>query len=202
MPGFATEPVGLWGAATEVSRGKDTPSGHWELAGVPVPWDWHCFPNETPAFPAEIMAEAARLAGTEGTLGNCHASGTEIIERLGEEHLRTGWPICYTSVDSVFQIAVHEDRFGLERLLNLCEAMATLLHELRVGRVIARPFVGSAGAFERTRNRRDFAIPPASADALPLVSPRQVAGSTPSARSETSSPCRAFMTLHWALMPN
>ena len=76
MPGFATEPVGLWGAATEVSRGKDTPSGHWELAGVPVPWDWHCFPNEIPAFPAEIMTEAARLAGTEGTLGNCHASGT------------------------------------------------------------------------------------------------------------------------------
>ena len=160
MPGFATEPVGLWGAATEVSRGKDTPSGHWELAGVPVPWDWHCFPNETPAFPAEIMAEAARLSGTEGTLGNCHASGTEIIERLGDEHLRTGWPICYTSVDSVFQVAAHEERFGLDRLLNLCEALATLLHELRVGRVIARPFVGSGSAFERTRNRRDFAIPP------------------------------------------
>ena len=160
MPGFATEPVGIWGAATEVSRGKDTPSGHWELAGVPVPWNWHCFPDEVPAFPAEIMTAAARLAGTEGTLGNCHASGTEIIERLGEEHLRTGWPICYTSVDSVFQIAAHEERFGLDRLLNLCSALAKLLHEMRVGRVIARPFVGSGDAFERTSNRRDFAIPP------------------------------------------
>ncbi len=160
MPGLAADPAGLWGAATEVSRGKDTPSGIWELAGVPVPWDWHRFPRDVPAFPAAVMAEAARLAGAERTLGNCHASGTEIIARLGDEHMRTGWPICYTSADSVFQVAAHEGRFGLGRLLDLCEALAPLLHGMRVGRVIARPFAGSGGAFERTPNRRDFAVPP------------------------------------------
>ncbi len=161
-PGLEAEPEGLWGAATEVSRGKDTPSGHWELAGVPVPWDWHYFPDKTPAFPPEVMAEAARLAGTEGTLGNCHASGTEIMERLGEEHLKTGWPICYTSADSVFQIAAHEKVFGLERLLEMCRGLAPMLHAMKVGRVIARPFVGEVGNFTRTAHRRDFAIlPPA-----------------------------------------
>ena len=139
-------PAGLWGAATEISKGKDTPSGHWELAGVPVPFDWHYFPKERPAFPADLMAEVARVAGTEGTLGNEHASGTEIIVRLGEEHLKTGWPICYTSVDSVFQIAAHEEVFGLDRLLTLCETLAPRLHAMKVGRVIARPFVGTPGS--------------------------------------------------------
>ncbi|MDA8584773.1 phosphopentomutase [Rhodobacteraceae bacterium] len=151
-------PMGLWGAATEISKGKDTPSGHWELAGVPVPWDWHYFPDTSPAFPHDVSAEAARLAETDGILGNCHASGTEIIERLGAEHLRTGWPICYTSVDSVLQIAAHEERFGLTRLLDLCRDLAPMLHDMRVGRIIARPFVGEDGAFERTQNRKDFAI--------------------------------------------
>ena len=159
-PGLTATPEGLWGAATEASPGKDTPSGHWELAGVPVPWDWAYFPREVPAFPAEVMAAAARLAGTEGTLGNCHASGTEIIERLGAEHLRTGWPICYTSADSVFQIAAHEGAFGLDRLLRLCEGLAPMLHAMRVGRVIARPFTGTPGAFRRTANRHDYAIAP------------------------------------------
>ncbi|NNL74280.1 MAG: phosphopentomutase [Silicimonas sp.] len=162
MPGFAAEGSGLWGAATEVSKGKDTPSGHWELAGVPVPWDWHYFPNEQPAFPPDLMAEVARLAGTEGTLGNRHASGTVIIEELGEEHLRTGWPICYTSIDSVFQIAAHEEAFGLERLLELCRGLAPTLHAMKVGRVIARPFVGAPGSFTRTAHRKDFAIEPPS----------------------------------------
>ncbi len=152
--------TGLWGAANEVSRGKDTPSGHWEIAGVPVPWDWHVFPNQTPAFPPDISALAASLAGCEGILGDCYASGTSIIERLGAEHLRCGWPICYTSVDSVFQIAAHEERFGLSRLIALCEALAPHLHAMRVGRVIARPFTGSEGQFIRTPNRRDFAIDP------------------------------------------
>ena len=161
MPGLGAEPRGRWGAATEVSRGKDTPSGHWELAGVPVPWDWHVFPDRVPAFPPEISAEVARLAGTDGILGNCHAAGTEIIERLGAEHLRTGWPICYTSVDSVFQIAAHEEAFGLDRLLGLCAGLAPRLHAMRVGRVIARPFTGDAATgFRRTKNRRDFAIAP------------------------------------------
>lgn len=158
--GLGADPQGRWGAATEVSQGKDTPSGHWELAGLPVPWAWHYFPDETPAFPADLSAEVARLAGTEGILGNCHASGTAVIEELGAEHCESGWPICYTSADSVFQIAAHEEVFGLDRLLKLCEDLAPRLHEMKVGRVIARPFIGKAGAFERTPNRRDFAIMP------------------------------------------
>ena len=160
-PGLGAEPQGLWGAATAVSNGKDTPSGHWELAGVPVPWDWHYFPRAEPCFPPELVAEVCRLAGTEGILGNRHASGTLIIEDEGQRHIETGWPICYTSVDSVFQIAAHEEAFGLDRLLGLCRALAPRLHAMRVGRVIARPFVGSAEAgFTRTANRRDFAIAP------------------------------------------
>ncbi|MBM9594632.1 phosphopentomutase [Roseitranquillus sediminis] len=159
-PGLGHEPEGLWGAATEVSRGKDTPSGHWELAGVPVPWEWHYFPATDPCFPPDLVAEVCRLAGTEGILGNRHASGTNIIEEEGARHIETGWPICYTSVDSVFQIAAHEEAFGLDRLLDLCRALAPRLHAMRVGRVIARPFVGRDGEFTRTKNRRDFAIAP------------------------------------------
>ncbi|MBN9889720.1 phosphopentomutase [Salipiger abyssi] len=159
-PGLGAAPRGLWGAATERSKGKDTPSGHWELAGLPVPWDWHYFPDTQPAFPADLMAKVCEIAGTEGTLANCHGSGTVMLERFGAEHLRTGWPICYTSADSVFQIAAHEERFGLDRLLSLCESIAPLLHEMRVGRVIARPFVGQEGSFARTANRHDYAIRP------------------------------------------
>lgn len=159
-PGLEAEAEGLCGAATEVSPGKDTPSGHWELAGLPVPWDWTYFPDTRPAFPEDLVARVCELAGTDGTLGNCHASGTAIIEALGEEHLRNGWPICYTSADSVFQIAAHEDHFGLERLLTLCRDLAPELHARRVGRVIARPFTGEPGAFRRTTNRRDYAIRP------------------------------------------
>ena len=159
-PGLGAAPQGLWGAATEVSRGKDTPSGHWEIAGVPVPWDWHYFPDTRPSFPPDLSAAIARAAGTGGILGDEHASGTEIIERLGAEHLRSGWPICYTSQDSVLQIAAHEDAFGLERLYRLCRDVAALVHPMRVGRVIARPFVGTAGDFRRTPNRRDYAIAP------------------------------------------
>lgn len=160
MPGLIAVPQGLWGAATEVSKGKDTPSGHWELAGVPVPWDWHYFPKSDPVFPPDLIAEVARLAGTGGTLGNCHASGIPIIEELGAEHMRTGWPICYTSADSVFQIAAHEETFGLDRLLTLCAAVAPRLHAMKVGRVIARPFTGRPGAFRRSVNRHDYAIAP------------------------------------------
>jgi phosphopentomutase len=158
--GLDAAPQGLWGAATEVSPGKDTPSGHWELAGVPVPWDWHYFPDTTPAFPEALVAKVCALAGTEGILGNCHASGTVVIEDLGARHIETGWPICYTSADSVFQIAAHEEAFGLERLLTLCEALAPMLHAMRVGRVIARPFTGEPGSFRRTGNRHDYAIAP------------------------------------------
>ena len=162
-PGLTAEPTGLWGCAREHSPGKDTPSGHWELAGLPVPWDWHYFPDTKPAFPADLSRAAAEAAGTEGILGDCHASGTAIIAELGAEHMRTGWPICYTSADSVFQIAVHEERFGLGRLLDMCKSLAPRLHEMKVGRVIARPFIGSPEqGFTRTTNRKDFAIlPPA-----------------------------------------
>ncbi|WP_134726511.1 phosphopentomutase [Paracoccus luteus] len=168
-PGLGAAPRGLWGAATEASPGKDTPSGHWELAGVPVPWDWHVFPDTRPAFPPELTAEICRLAGTDGILGNCHAPGTAIIEALGAEHLRTGWPICYTSADSVLQIAAHEQRFGLDRLLALCAALAPTVHAMRVGRVIARPFDGTEGQFVRTPNRRDIAIAPPGDTILDLA---------------------------------
>ncbi len=151
---------GRWGVGTEISPGKDTPSGHWELAGLPVPWDWHYFTEKQNSFPPDLIKAVCQAAGTEGILGNCHASGTQIIAELGAEHIRTGWPICYTSADSVFQIAAHEVHFGLERLLQLCMDLAPILHEMRVGRVIARPFIGEDGAFERTGNRKDFAIPP------------------------------------------
>lgn len=158
--GLDADPVGLWGAAGEVSRGKDTPSGHWELAGLPVPFDWSYFPRTKPCFPDDIVAEVMRLAGTDGILGNEHASGTEIITRLGEDHQRTGWPICYTSIDSVFQIAAHEETFGLDRLLKLCADLAPMLHQRRIGRVIARPFTGQPGHYARTVNRHDYALAP------------------------------------------
>ena len=112
-PGLDATPQGLWGAATEISRGKDTPSGHWEIAGVPVPWDWHYFPDTQPSFPPDLSARIAQAAGTAGILGDEHASGTEVIARLGARHVQTGWPICYTSADSVLQIAAHEELFGL-----------------------------------------------------------------------------------------
>ena len=174
-PGLTAMPHGLWGAATEVSRGKDTPSGHWELAGVPVPWDWTYFPDTRPAFPESLSAEIAARAGTDGILGNCHASGTAIIDELGAEHLRCGWPIAYTSADSVLQIAAHEDGFGLDRLLNLCESVAPTVHAMRVGRVIARPFLGKPGSFARTPNRRDYAVAP---PAPTLLDRAQAAGHT------------------------
>ncbi|MGL6209688.1 MAG: phosphopentomutase [Paracoccaceae bacterium] len=170
MPGMAAGTSGRWGAATEVSRGKDTPSGHWELAGVPVPWDWAYFPHEVPAFPETLTAQVCALAGVGGILGNCHASGVTIIDALGEEHLRTGWPICYTSADSVFQIAAHEEAFGLDRLLRLCADLAPTLHAMKVGRVIARPFTGVPGAFKRTANRHDYAIAPPAPTLLDWVS--------------------------------
>ena len=152
---------GTWGVATEVSRGKDTPSGHWELAGLPVPWEWKYFERVEYSFDADLIEAVATAAGADGILGNCHAPGTAIIEQFGAEHMRTGRPICYTSADSVFQIAAHEETFGLERLLKLCSDIAPMLHEQRVGRVIARPFVGDEVAgLTRTPRRRDFAIMP------------------------------------------
>ncbi len=161
LPPLGATPTGAWGAATEVSPGKDTPSGHWELAGVPVPWDWTVFPDTDPAFPDDLVVQVCLAAGTGGILGNRHSSGTVILEEEGARHLITGWPICYTSADSVFQIAAHEEAFGLERLLKLCRDMAPVLHAMKVGRVIARPFLGTPETgFTRTANRHDYAIAP------------------------------------------
>ncbi|ALI56738.1 phosphopentomutase [Celeribacter marinus] len=160
-PHLGAQPQGLFGAAAEVSQGKDTPSGHWELAGVPVPWDWGYFPKTEPSFPQDIMELTAKLCGAGGTLANCHASGTQVIDDFGAQHVKTGWPICYTSVDSVMQIAAHEDHFGLDRLLQLCQDLAPTLHAMKIGRVIARPFVGNeVDGFTRTLNRHDYAIAP------------------------------------------
>ena len=159
MQAFDVEPTGTWGAATEVSRGKDTPSGHWELAGLPVPWDWHFFPDTQPAFPPHISRLIAKAAGTDGILGDCHSSGTQVLEDFGAQHKRSGWPICYTSADSVLQIAAHEEGFGRARLHDLCAEVAPHLHKMKLGRVIARPFVGDEQTgFIRTPHRRDYAM--------------------------------------------
>lgn len=169
-PGLRATPQGLWGAATEVSIGKDTPSGHWEIAGVPVPWNWHFFPDTQPAFPPDVTARICQLAKTHGILCNAHASGTQVIDDFAVRHMRTGWPICYTSVDSVLQIAAHEDTFGLPRLLRLCQDLAPMLHAMGVGRVIARPFVGNSDdGFRRTPHRRDFAIAPPARTILDIA---------------------------------
>src|SRR5262245_52397330 len=161
------EPIGAWGYAREISSGKDTPSGHWEIAGVPVLFDWGYFTDRDNAFPRPLLDALIAQAGLPGVLGNCHASGTEIIARLGEEHVRTGKPIVYTSADSVFQIACHEQSFGLARLYEVCEIARVLVDEYRIGRVIARPFVGRSSAdFKRTGNRRDYTTPPPSATLL------------------------------------
>ena len=160
-PGIDPVVEGTWGVASETSRGKDTPSGHWELAGLPVAWDWHYFKDKTQSFPEELIKSFCEIAGTDGILGNCHGSGTELIRAFGEQHCSSGWPICYTSADSVFQVAAHETHFGLKRLNELCARFAPEVHRLKVGRVIARPFLGeTADTFYRTENRRDFALLP------------------------------------------
>lgn len=156
------EPTGYYGYAVEQSLGKDTPSGHWELAGVPVMFEWGYFPDTPHCFPKALIDEFIRLANIPGVLGEKHASGTTILDELGEQHMQTGMPIVYTSADSVFQIAAHEKTFGLERLYEICEIARTLVDAYQIGRVIARPFIGEPGAFKRTGNRRDYStMPPA-----------------------------------------
>lgn len=154
---------GAWGYGVETSKGKDTPSGHWEIAGVPVTFDWGYFPDTIPAFPEKLTAALIERAKLPGILGNKHASGTAIVEEFGAEHIRTGKPICYTSVDSVLQIAAHEETYGLQRLYEVCEIARELCDEYKIGRVIARPFFGTPETgFKRTGNRKDFATPPPS----------------------------------------
>ncbi len=167
-PGFAlAQPRGQWGYGVETSRGKDTPSGHWELAGTPVDFDWGYFPETIPAFPEELTAALIAEGVLPGILANRHASGTAIIEEFGEEHLRTLKPICYTSANSVLQIAAHEEAFGLERLYELCRIARRLCDPINIGRIIARPFVGRSGKdFVRTPNRKDFAVSPPDGNLL------------------------------------
>ncbi len=136
-PGLSDTPKGgRFGVGREVSRGKDTPSGHWEIAGVPVPFEWGYFPQTEPSFPPDLIAEFVQRAGLPGILGDKHASGTDIIAALGEEHIRTGKPICYTSIDSVFQIAAHESHFGLERLYEICKIAFELTAPLKIDFVL------------------------------------------------------------------
>jgi phosphopentomutase len=161
-PGLGdVEPIGQWGYGVETSFGKDTPSGHWEIAGTPVRFQWGYFPRTIPAFPSSLTEALIAEARLPGILGDKHASGTEVIEEFGVEHLRTLKPICYTSADSVLQVAAHEEAFGLERLYDLCRIARRLCDPLAIGRIIARPFIGRrAGDFQRTAHRKDFAIPP------------------------------------------
>ena len=155
--------IGAYAYASELSSGKDTPSGHWEIAGVPVLFDWGYFSDTENSFPQKLLDKLVERANLPGYLGNCHSSGTVILDQLGEEHMKTGKPIFYTSADSVFQIACHEETFGLEKLYELCEIAREELTEggYNIGRVIARPFIGNKpGEFQRTGNRHDLAVEP------------------------------------------
>jgi phosphopentomutase len=157
VPAVAS-PAAAHGSCEPVSAGKDSTTGHWEICGLTLETPFPTYPD---GFPQPLVDEFARLTG-RGVLGNTTASGTAILDRFGEEHQRTGQWIVYTSADSVFQIAAHEERFGLDRLHDVCATARRLVDSWRIGRVIARPFVGSDRAsFRRTANRRDFALPPA-----------------------------------------
>ncbi|MDR7038865.1 phosphopentomutase [Methylobacterium sp. BE186] len=161
---------GAHGHAAETAAGKDTPSGHWEIVGLPMLEDWGHFPDTRPAFPAELTRALIEAGNLPGILGDRHASGIAIIDDCGAEHVRTGKPICYTSADSVVQIAAHEEAFGLERLYDLCRIARDLCDAYRVGRVIARPFVGTAETgFRRTGNRKDFAVTPPAPTLLDIL---------------------------------
>ncbi len=164
----ADEPAGSYGKCTLKSNGKDTTTGHWEMAGIILTTGFPTFPR---GFPSRIIDEFVAKAAVPGVLGNYPASGTEIINELGEEHVRSGKPIVYTSADSVFQIAAHEEIVPIDRLYEICEIARKILKgEDEVARVIARPFLGStADNFKRTENRHDYAVPPPSDNLLPLL---------------------------------
>ncbi len=165
------EPIGSYGKAALASPGKDTTTGHWEMAGIHLEKPFPLFPH---GFPPEVMDEFERRIGRD-TLGNKAASGTEIIQELGEEHVRTGSPIVYTSADSVFQVAAHEEVIPLFELYKICETAREILHgKYEVGRVIARPFLGEPGHFKRTPNRHDYAVPPPKGMLLDKLAERGV----------------------------
>jgi phosphopentomutase len=157
------DPIAAYGYAEELSSGKDTSSGHWEMTGVPVLFDWGYFTEKENSFPPSLLEAFVKKAGLTGVLCKGHASGTEVIDRLGDEHMRTGKPIVYTSADSVFQIACHEETFGLDRLQEISEIAFSLVSEFNICRVISRPFLGDKlTGFVRTGNRRDFSVQPPS----------------------------------------
>ena len=162
------DPIGSFGKCTLKSNGKDTTTGHWEMAGIILEKAFPTYPN---GFPPSIIDRFVAEAHVPGILGNIPASGTEIIKELGEEHVRTGKPIVYTSADSVFQIAAHEEIIPVDRLYEICEIARRILDgKDKVGRVIARPFLGdNAADFKRTENRHDYAVPPPSENLLPVL---------------------------------
>jgi phosphopentomutase len=158
---------GSYGRCALRSNGKDTTTGHWEMAGIILDQAFPTYPN---GFPPSVIEKFVRETNVPGILGNVPASGTEIIKELGEEHVKTGKPIVYTSADSVFQIAAHEEVIPLERLYEICEIARRILDgEHKVGRVIARPFLGQTGSFYRTENRHDYAVPPPRENLLPAL---------------------------------
>src|SRR5437016_12952356 len=162
------KPRGCYGKCALRSNGKDTTTGHWEMAGIILERAFPTYPN---GFPQSLIDEFIAKTHVPGVLGNIPASGTEIIKELGEEHVKTGKPIVYTSADSVFQLAAHEEGIPLDRLYEICEiARGMLRGENEVGRVIARPFLGQPGSFYRTENRHDYAVPPPRENLLPLLS--------------------------------
>jgi phosphopentomutase len=161
------QPDGSYGRCALKSNGKDTTTGHWEMAGIILEQAFPTYPN---GFPQAILDRFVRETGVPGFLGNFAASGTEIIKELGAEHVKTGKPIVYTSADSVFQIAAHEEIVPLDKLYEICETARHMLDgEHKVGRVIARPFLGQPGNFYRTENRHDYAVPPPRANLLPAL---------------------------------
>ncbi len=166
-------PDACYGKMREVSKGKDSTTGHWELAGIIFEKDFPYYPK---GFPPKVIKEFISATGSHGVLGNRPASGTQIIEELGDEHVRTGFPIVYTSGDSVFQIAAHEEVIPLKELYRICQIArdTVLVGEHAVGRVIARPFIGKSGAYVRTPNRKDFSLVPPGTTVIDLLHARGI----------------------------
>lgn len=171
--GALASPVGCYGKACELSRGKDSTSGHWEIGGIITEKPFPTYPH---GFPEDLIEKFKIVTGCEGVLGNKPASGTSIIQELGEAHIRTGYPIVYTSADSVFQIAAHEEVIPLARLYEICQRTRehVVVGSHAVARVIARPFVGTEGDFVRTANRRDFSLPPSSKTVLDFLMEKDI----------------------------
>jgi phosphopentomutase len=169
----ASQPLASFGKMAEVSQGKDSTTGHWELAGLNVKTEFTYFPN---GFGDEIVQKFLSETGCKGILGNKPASGTEIIEEYGKEHIETGYPIIYTSADSVFQIAAHEAVISLQKLYEICSVTRekVLTYPLQVGRVIARPFIGAPGSLKRTKNRKDFSLDPPEPTILDILSENDI----------------------------